>query len=265
MHRQRWVSGLLIALGVILIVLFAPGWLFLLIILGLICLAQQEYFALSLPGLSAPQKILGFLLSMLMALSFYGGRRECFLGIISGLFLILIILALREKGDLAPRLEKMHKMLLGLLYAPFFLSFFILLHKFSEGRLWILLALAAVYGGDIAAFYVGRSLGRRKLAPLISPGKTIEGGIGAVGGSVVGALLFKLLFFSQVPLGPTVFLGLGVGILGQIGDLFESLLKRVAQVKDSGALIPGHGGLLDRIDSVLLSLPWVYFWAWALN
>lgn len=265
MHRQRWVSGLLIALGVILIVLFAPRWLFLLIILGLIFLAQQEYFSLSLPGLAAPQKILGFLLSMLVALSFYGGRSECFLGIISLILLVLIILALRERGDLAPRLGKMHRMLLGLFYTPFFLSFFILLDKFSEGRLWIIFALAAVYGGDIAAFYVGRSWGKRRLAPLISPGKTIEGGIGAVGGSVVGALLFKFLFFSKVPLGPAVIIGLGVGILGQIGDLFESLLKRVAQVKDSGALIPGHGGLLDRIDSVLLSLPWVYFWAWALS
>lgn len=265
MHRQRWVSGLLIALGVILIVLFAPRWLFLLIILGLICLAQQEYLTLSLPGLSVSQKILGFLLSILVALSFYAGRSECFLGIISLLLFILIILALKEKGDLAPRLEKMHRMLLGFLYVPFFLSFFILLSRFSEGKLWILFALAAVYGGDIAAFYVGRSWGKRRLAPLISPGKTIEGGIGAVGGSVVGALLFKFLFFSKVPLGSAVAIGLGVGILGQIGDLFESLLKRVAQVKDSGALIPGHGGLLDRIDSVLLSVPWVYFWAWALN
>jgi CDP-diglyceride synthetase len=120
MHRQRWISGLLIALGVILIVLFAPLWLFLLIILGLICLAQQEYFALALPGLSALQKIWGFLLSALVALSFYAGRSECFLGIISLLLFILIILTLREKGDLPPRLEKMHRMLLGLLYAPFF-------------------------------------------------------------------------------------------------------------------------------------------------
>ncbi|MGC8810420.1 MAG: phosphatidate cytidylyltransferase [bacterium] len=265
MHRQRWISGLLIALGVILIVLFAPLWLFLLIILGLICLAQKEYFALALRDLSAPQKILGFLLSVLVALSFYGGRRECILGIISLLLFVLIMLTLKEKGDLPPRLEKMHRMLLGLLYAPFFLSFFLLLNKLNAGKLWILFGLAAVYGGDIAAFYVGRNWGKKKLAPLISPGKTIEGGIGAVGGSVAGALLFKFLFFAEVPWGPAVIMGLGVGILGQIGDLFESLLKRVAQVKDSGALIPGHGGLLDRIDSVLLSLPWVYFWAWALS
>lgn len=265
MHRQRWISGLLIALGVILIVLLAPPWLFLLIILGLICLAQQEYFTLSLPGLSASQKIGGLLLSVLVALSFYDGRRECFLGIISVLLLVLIMLTLIEKGDLVPRLKKMHTLLLGLLYVPFFLSFFILLNKFGEGRLWILFALAAVYGGDIIAFYVGRSWGKRKLAPLLSPGKTIEGGIGAVGGGLVGALLFKFLFFPKVPLGPTVVIGLGAGVLGQIGDLFESLLKRVAQVKDSGTLIPGHGGLLDRIDSVLLAAPWVYFWAWALS
>ncbi len=260
MHRQRWISGLIIALGpLVLVLLWAPRSLFLIIVLGLICLAQKEYFALSLPNLSRSQKTIGFLFSLLVPLSFYDGRSECFLGAISGLILVLIIMALKEEGDLSLRLGKMQRMLLGVLYVPFFLSFFILLHKFKEGSFWILFALAAVYGGDIAAFYVGRSWGKRKLAPMISPGKTIEGGVGAVGGSLAGALLFKFLFFSPIPFWAVVFLGVGVGILGQIGDLFESLLKRVAQVKDSGALIPGHGGLLDRIDSVLLLPPGYIF------
>ncbi len=265
MHRQRWISGLIIALGVILIVLWAPFWVFFLIILWLIFLAQREYFALSLPNLSTPQRIIGFLLSFLVPFSFLDGRREFFLGALSGLIFILIILALQEKGDFTSRLGKMQRMLLGLLYVPFFFIFFILLYNLPKGSFWVLLALATVYGGDIAAFYVGRTWGHRKLAPSLSPGKTIEGGAGAVGGSLAGALLFKILFFPKLPLWPVILLGLGVGFLGQTGDLFESLLKRLAQVKDSGSLIPGHGGLLDRIDSVLLSAPWVYFWAWALN
>lgn len=265
MHRQRWVSGLLIALGVILIVLFAPPWLFLLIIVGLIYLGQKEYLALSLPTLSAPKKILGFSLSLLVPLSFYASKAQCFLGGISLIIFILIILTLHEKGDFASRLEQMYKIFWGIFYVPFFLSFFILLHKFAEGQLWILFALSTVYGGDIAAFYVGRSWGKRKLAPLISPGKTWAGGAGAVGGSLAGALLFKLFFFPKIPFGPVVLIGTGVGFLGQIGDLFESLLKREARVKDSGELIPGHGGFLDRVDSVLLSAPWVYFWAWTLS
>ncbi len=265
MHRQRWISGLIIALGVIVIVLWAPFWVFFLIILGLIFLAQREYFALSLPHLAPSQRIIGFLLSFLVPFSFLYSQREFFLGTLSGLIFTLIILALREKGDFASSLGKMQRMLLGLLYVPFFLSFLILLYNLPEGSFWVLLALATVYGGDIAAFYIGRTWGRRKLAPSLSPGKTIAGGAGAVGGSLMGALLFKFIFFPKLPLWPVILLGLGAGILGQTGDLFESLLKRVAQVKDSGSLIPGHGGLLDRIDSVLLSAPWVYFWAWALN
>lgn len=265
MHRQRWVSGLIIALGVVLVVLFAPPWFFLLIILGLIYLGQREYFKLSLPALSSRKKLGGFLLSLLIPLSFYASKIQCFFAGISIILFTLIVLTLLEKGDFTARLGQMQRLLMGVFYVPFFLSFFILLYQLAQGRLWILFALSAIYGGDIAAFYIGRKWGKRKLAPLLSPGKTFAGGGGAICGSLAGAFLFKILFFHKVPFWTVACIGLGVGILGQIGDLFESLLKREAQVKDSGGLIPGHGGLLDRIDSVLLAVPWVYFWAWSFN
>jgi phosphatidate cytidylyltransferase len=139
------------------------------------------------------------------------------------------------------------------------------MRKFPSGQLWILFTLVAVFSGDTTAFYVGRAFGRKKLAPAISPGKTVEGGYGAVAGSAAGALLFKGLFFSQVPFLHALILGLGVGLFGQLGDLWESVLKRSAQVKDSGTLIPGHGGLLDRIDSVLFAAPFVYYYAWIMG
>ena len=109
---------------------------------------------------------------------------------------------------------------------------------------------------------MGRAWGRKKLAPAISPGKTVEGGFGAAGGSIAGALLFKGLFFPELALLHALVLGLGVGVFGQLGDLWESVLKRSAQVKDSGTLIPGHGGLLDRVDSVLFAGPFVYYYVW---
>jgi phosphatidate cytidylyltransferase len=86
-----------------------------------------------------------------------------------------------------------------------------------------------------------------------------------VAGSVAGAVISKLLFFPQLPLVHALILGAAVGVIGQLGDLWESVLKRSAQVKDSGALIPGHGGLLDRIDSVLFAAPLVYYYAWGIG
>jgi phosphatidate cytidylyltransferase len=133
----------------------------------------------------------------------------------------------------------------------------------EEGRIWILFTLVVVYFGDTTAFYVGRAWGKRKLAPKISPSKTVEGGLGAIGGSIAGALFFRFFFFPQLHTSHALALAVGVGVVGQLGDLFESLLKRSAQVKDSGTLIPGHGGLLDRIDSVLFASPLVYYYSWA--
>jgi phosphatidate cytidylyltransferase len=136
------------------------------------------------------------------------------------------------------------------------------MHRLANGRIWVLFTLVAVYFGDTTAFYIGRAWGRRKLAPRISPGKTWEGGLGAIIGSLAGALIFRVLFFPQLPAVHAVALGAGIGVIGQLGDLFESLIKRAAKVKDSGMLIPGHGGLLDRVDSVLFASPFVYYYSW---
>ena len=103
------------------------------------------------------------------------------------------------------------------------------------------------------------------MAPQISPGKTWEGGLGAMGGSLAGALIFKGLFFPHLPTIHALVLGVGIGVIGQLGDLFESLIKRSAKVKDSGMLIPGHGGLLDRVDSVLFASPFVFYYSWAVG
>lgn len=124
---------------------------------------------------------------------------------------------------------------------------------------WLLLAaMAPVWVADIAAFFVGRKFGRRKLAPNISPAKSWEG----VGGAVVGVVLYALLLRQAVPafsnhvgVGLALILALSFTALGVVGDLFESLLKRQAGVKDSGTLLPGHGGVLDRVDSLLSTLP----------
>jgi len=149
----------------------------------------------------------------------------------------------------------------GILYIGWLLSYFIALRGLDSGREWVFLAMFATFGSDTAAFFIGRVLGKHHLAPRISPGKTWEGAVGGVLGSVLVSLV--LVYFFRLPLGYgwTILLGLLVSILGQLGDLVESLLKRNMGVKDSGRLIPGHGGFLDRIDSVVIAGIVVYYFA----
>ena len=124
-----------------------------------------------------------------------------------------------------------------------------------RGMAWVLLVILVTWIADSAAYLVGRSLGRRKLAPALSPNKTVEGALGGLAGAALVAVACFALF--GLPGGPLTAIGAGValGIAGQIGDLSESLMKRQAGVKDSGHLIPGHGGILDRVDALLFALP----------
>ena len=120
---------------------------------------------------------------------------------------------------------------------------------------------AVVILTDTGAFYVGRTLGRHKLAPRISPGKTVEGAIGGFVMALAAGVACKFIFFPEVPLVHVLALGAVLGTVGQLGDLAESMLKRGSNVKDSGTLLPGHGGMLDRIDSYLFCAPVLYYYA----
>lgn len=125
----------------------------------------------------------------------------------------------------------------------------------ARGLAWTALVVFSIWVGDSVAYLAGRSLGRRPMAPRISPKKTVEGALAGLVGSAVTAWLCDVLFGLGLPPGTALALGFGLGVVGQAGDLIESLLKRQADVKDSGALIPGHGGILDRIDALLLTFP----------
>ncbi|MCC6314519.1 MAG: phosphatidate cytidylyltransferase [Thermomicrobiales bacterium] len=125
----------------------------------------------------------------------------------------------------------------------------------ARGLAWVLLVLLTIWVADSAAYLVGRSFGRRPLAPLISPKKTIEGSLGGLLGAVIVAAACWRAFGLGPDLLPAIPIGLALGIAGQIGDLCESALKRAASIKDSGNLIPGHGGMLDRVDALLFAFP----------
>jgi len=149
--------------------------------------------------------------------------------------------------------------IVGILYVGWLLSYLVAL-RLDAGRNWVFFALFTTFGSDTAAFFVGRALGRHRLAARISPNKTWEGAIAGVFGAIVVSLVIVTLLSLPLGYGQAVLLGLLVSIFGQFGDLIESLLKRNMGVKESGRLIPGHGGVLDRIDSIVFAGIVVYLY-----
>ena len=175
----------------------------------------------------------------------------------AGLSLIMLLFLKKKDGIF----NRWAWMMGGILYAGWLLSYLAAL-RIEAGRDWLLLALLATFGSDTAAYFIGKAIGKHKLAPAISPGKTWEGAIGGLFGAVIVSLLFTLETPVQLSLGygQAIILGLAISVFGQLGDLVESLLKRNCEVKDSGKWMPGHGGLLDRIDSLLFvsATIWLY-------
>ena len=151
----------------------------------------------------------------------------------------------------------------GPLFAGFLLGHALALHEIGEsnnaGRDWLLLTLLVVFANDTGAFLVGRTLGRRRMAPTVSPGKTWEGAAGGLVWAVAASVALGFLPDVSAPRWQLAVIGATVGVLSQGGDLLESKAKRVSNVKDAGSIIPGHGGILDRLDSIVFSIPAVYY------
>jgi phosphatidate cytidylyltransferase len=150
--------------------------------------------------------------------------------------------------------------LAGILYVGWMLSNYVALRGFTQGREWVLFVLFSTFACDTGAFFVGRAWGRRRLAPTISPEKSWEGAVGGFLAACAAASILNVILGLPSTYGEVILLGCLIGVFAQLGDLSESLLKRSAGVKDSGGLIPGHGGILDRADSVAFTGVVVYYY-----
>jgi phosphatidate cytidylyltransferase len=183
--------------------------------------------------------------------------------VLSAAVLVLLAIpsaALRGASDFKAWLTRSASTIFGVFYTSFLLSFLLPL-RFTEleaGRRITFFLLFVIYFGDFFAFAAGRTVGRLPLAPQLSPRKTVEGAVAGLIGSLLVAGLFEHWFWQTAGLKRAILVGAWIALAGQVGDLVESGLKRAAGVKDSGSLLPGHGGLLDRIDSVIFGAP--AFW-----
>ena len=288
----RVLTALALIPLVLLAVFRAPLWLFALLVAGIIVLALHEYLAIAEAAGIKPFKWLTYIMSLMpFVLLWVGGWRverqyaKFTFGFSLSLEWITVLLAAAVVFGIPLVFRKVLRMGLaasaastfGVIYVGVSLSLLVALR--ADYSILVIVVLFSVWAGDIAAYYVGRSFGKHKLAPVVSPNKSWEGAIASVIGSVA---LTALVFHFQAPIGRLfrvehpmslyqsrglppwghiVLLGVLTNVAAQFGDLFESALKRGAGVKDSGTLLPGHGGVLDRIDALLFAIPMVWYYA----
>ncbi|BEV70088.1 hypothetical protein Bb109J_c3508 [Bdellovibrio bacteriovorus] len=169
--------------------------------------------------------------------------------------IITVLLSSHKEGNLEYMASVQAKSALGLFYMGLLPSFAFRLLDQAYGLYWFIFLLAVVFAGDTLAYVFGVLFGKNKVMPSVSPKKSWQGSIGGIIGSVAAGLICWLFLFPENSVGVFLLLGGISGFVGQFGDFFESLLKRVADVKDSGKIMPGHGGVLDRVDGVLFASP----------
>ncbi len=244
---------------VLLLIILGPPSILQLMVLLATFFGLREYYNLVLPHPKRIERVAGIGLGLILSILIFSGAIR---GI--SLFLVITLLALSvlymaTSKDLSSTIPEMGMTLFGIFFIGFLLAYVSLIRKLPNGRLWVLFLIVTVWAGDISALLIGSFFGKHKLYPKISPNKTFEGLGGSILGSIIVAFAFAFLFLPRLQKGICILLAIGIGILGQLGDFTESMLKRSAHVKDSGTLIPGHGGMLDRLDSFLFSAPFLHY------
>ncbi|MDI7260264.1 MAG: phosphatidate cytidylyltransferase [Thermodesulfobacteriota bacterium] len=255
--KKVWTALLIIPPFVLLIAL-GPSILFTLMVLITTLLGLLEFFNLALPQSGRIERLIGIGLGLILSILFSYGEARILSPLLALTLLILSVLFMATSRNLSSVIPNLGVTFFGIFYVGFLLSHIILIRNQTDGRIWVLFLIITIWAGDIFALFSGTLLGRHKLYPKISPNKTYEGLVGAILGSVIIGLAYALLFIPYFDRGICILVTIGLGVLGQLGDFTESMLKRSAQVKDSGTLFPGHGGILDRIDSFLFSAPFFY-------
>ena len=265
---KRFLTALVLIPLVLVLVFLGPKWLFTLAVAAVAALAGWEYMGLAERGGAKPPRV-----AVLVAvLALFAGNFEYpdqTAPIFGGLSLGLLVYC-TFRSSVEQVMADAAVSIFCLLYVGFTLIALPTLREETNGPSLLVFLMCVVWAGDIAAFYVGRAWGRHKLASTLSPNKTWEGALGSVAGSllVTGGLLGLAKLFEMwnsaklsYPEDLWYWLGLAVvvNVAAQVGDLAESALKRSAGVKDSGNLLPGHGGVLDRIDALLLAAPVLWY------
>lgn len=262
MHLKRWITAFA-AIPLLSLLIASGGTLMFAGVIGFVCLiALWEFFHIIVGKTERSNpfcfKLLAFIVGPAIIWAAYMNSFKSMLGLIALNLIVSALISLPKFKFDASVSGIVLKQLLAVIYIPLFLSYLVMIRNGNDGISWIFFLLLVVFSGDTGAFYTGSYLGRHKLCPAVSPNKTIEGSIGGLAANVCSGALFKIFFFPLLQWNLSILFFLCIGVAGQVGDLFESKLKRVANIKDSGSLLPGHGGFLDRIDALLFAAPVAY-------
>jgi phosphatidate cytidylyltransferase len=255
----RIVTGLILAIAWLLLLFMGPYLLFCLIIALVGGIALYEFLYMSSPKTEQKHIIPVVLLGLfpIAAASLWGEPAIIFSLYLT--FLIVIIISVAAYPALDNSLVFISRLWFGIFYVGFCSAHLILLRSLPQGIYWLLFLTAVTVFSDTGAYYIGRFFGNTKLYAALSPGKTRAGAVGGIIGGMLGGLAVAIFFLPELNLGSIALLGLILSAVGIVGDLVESLIKRVSGVKDSGQILPGHGGILDRFDSLLLTAPVLYY------
>ncbi|MCP4670092.1 MAG: phosphatidate cytidylyltransferase, partial [Desulfobacula sp.] len=257
-HLYRWLTALIL-IPILLWILMKGSTLMIAVLVSIVAVfAMGEYLRIIFYNddkpISNTIKILSYAVSMSLIISASLASWKIVFLILALNLTALSIFVLLKFADNPDIFSVISKQILGIVYIPVSLSLLIFIKEFDAGKFWILWLLIVIFSNDTGAFYGGKFFGKNALAPNISPNKTIEGSFGGIIASTIFGFIFSLIFFKDVSLS---FLMIPASIIltmaGQIGDLFESAMKRASGIKDSGSILPGHGGMLDRIDGLLLA------------
>lgn len=261
MVMQRLFTALFMILAVGGVIAYAPATAFRILVLAVTGRVLQELFRLFFPTVRFYQYC-GILGGMTVAILFIwpGFNAGILPALITFVFAICVIhMAHADILEHVP--QRVGLTCFGVLYVACTLPYFAWLYDLPHGKVLVAMAIAMAAFGDTFAMFAGKTFGRHKMTPILSPNKTWEGLAAGFLGSIFGMALIRHLFWPEMSLKHGIVLALIIGIIGPVGDLIESMIKRASHVKDAGALLPGHGGVLDRADALIFTAPVVYYFS----
>jgi len=257
---KRIIPGILLAVCWLLLLLLGSFAFFWVTVVVICLIGAHEFLKMALPAETVDLDF--FLLSLIISMPaiFSGLWHEDGLG--GGLFLSVFLLAcyiLLNYSKLTDSFKILNRLVFGAVYVGFFSAHLVLLHLLPEGNLWLIILVAITAGSDSGAYYSGKIFGKHKLCKNVSPNKTIEGAVGGMLCGLIIAIVFAFILLDHINWLVLVPVSLVLVAVGIVGDLCESIVKRGTGTKDSGTILLGHGGILDRIDSLILAAPFLYY------
>ncbi len=259
-HLKRWLTAFIAVPLLIVIIGYGSESIFALFIAAVITAGVIEYNTMVFEKDRRTERGLTVIIALLIAVSAVSGGRSLMMATVTlSIPAVLAMRLLRTDGG-GSSLKDTANIFFGVLFIAVTMSHFILIRMDERGIVWIFFLIVMAFSSDVAAYYVGRFMGRRKLLPSVSAGKTEEGAAAGIIGCMIACVIFAVLFLPGTGTGHAAAMGVLGSIFGQLGDLSESAVKRTFNVKDSGFLIPGHGGILDRLDSFIFMAPFVYYY-----